>query len=98
MLWQVRKWDIIIRNQRRVGQVGIDQVLDLAVVKKRDAGDLIVILHAHNDKTIVFGVGIGQRAYMFQKLRFSFLITYIDLPLFVIKAVLVVVREQVFYE
>ena len=60
-LGQMRKWDVLIRNQGRVIQIGIHEILNLAIIKKIHAHDLVVlILNSDHDKRIVFGVAVGQ--------------------------------------
>src|SRR5690606_19752020 len=62
---QVRKRDVLIGNNGRIVQIGIDQVLDLAVIKEIDPDDVIVrILHPNYDEGIVLGVAVGQGADM----------------------------------
>ena len=87
---------VFIRNAGRVIQVGIHQVLDLAVVKKIDPLDGVVgVFDPHHDVRSVFRVAVGQGTYVLQEFGLPFFLPDIDKALFVVEAVLIAVSQQV---
>ena len=57
MIRQMRKWDVFIGNERRIGEISIHQVLDLTIVKKIYANNAIVLIfHSNHYIGVVLGV------------------------------------------
>src|SRR5690606_23599649 len=98
-LGKMGKGDVLVGDERGIVQVGIDQVLDLAVVKEiHPDNGTVLVLHPDHDKGVVLGIAVGQGTDVLQKLGLALLFPNGDKTLLVIKTVLVIVREQVFYQ
>jgi hypothetical protein len=95
----MRKRDILIGNQGRVVQIGVYQVLNFTVVKKINSHNpVVLVFHSNHDEGVISRIAIGKSTDMFKKLGFPLPFAYTDKALFIIKTVLVIVGEQVFYQ
>lgn len=91
---QIRERHVFVLNFWRIFEIGIDQILDAAVVEKVVAHNLVVVVFdTHDDIGVIGRIRIGQGTNMLQKLGFPFSGMQIQLAFFVVKTALVIMRK-----